>query len=218
MQARRTLDPYAILGVARDATPLQVARAHRRLAKRHHPDLHEGAEAVTEAAEQMRRINEAWAILSNPIRRREFDRNYPAAGTPSAAFSGSHWAASRTPIRPMQPASTRTWASWRATAADTRAAPSAPATAGAAALDLQRFGLGGIDRRRPDRAASARGGVGRPAAGVLALSPPGEQDPAQQDGGDHDRDPGEEDHWPDRSLVGESEALVVRAILATCGH
>jgi curved DNA-binding protein CbpA len=123
MQARRTLDPYAILGVARDATPLQVARAHRRLAKRHHPDLHEGAEAVTEAAEQMRRINEAWAILSNPIRRREFDRDYPAAGTPSAAFSGSHWAASRTPIRPMQPASTRTWASWRATAADTRAAP-----------------------------------------------------------------------------------------------
>ena len=120
--ARRTLDPYAILGVRRDATPLQVARAHRRLAKRHHPDLHEGAEAVTAAAEQMRRINEAWAILSNPTSRREFDRTYPGAGTP-AAFSGSHWAASRTTIRPMQPASTRTWASWRATAADTRAAP-----------------------------------------------------------------------------------------------
>ena len=123
MTSGRTLDPYAILGLARDASALQVARAHRRLAKRHHPDLHEGAEAVTEAAEQMRRINEAWAILSNPIRRREFDRTYPAAGTPSAAFSGSHWAASRTPIRPMQPASTRTWATWRATADDTRAAP-----------------------------------------------------------------------------------------------
>ena len=123
MQAGRTLDPYAILGVGRDATPLQVARAHRRLAKRHHPDLHEGAAAVTEAADQMRRINEAWAILSNPIRRREFDRSYPAAGTVAAAASGGHWAASRTPIRPMQPASTRTWASWRATADDTRAAP-----------------------------------------------------------------------------------------------
>ena len=123
MQASRTLDPYAILGVGRDATPLQVARAHRKLAKRHHPDLHEGAEAVTDAAEQMRRINEAWAILSNPIRRREFDRSYPAAGTVAAVASGGHWAASRTPIRPMQPASTRTWASWRATADDTRAAP-----------------------------------------------------------------------------------------------
>jgi curved DNA-binding protein CbpA len=123
MQARRTFDPYAILGVDRDATPLQVARAHRLLAKRHHPDLHAGAEAVSEAAEQMRRINEAWAILSNPTRRRDFDSSYPAAGTAPASFSGSHWAASRTPIRPIQPASTRTWASWRATADATRAAP-----------------------------------------------------------------------------------------------
>src|ERR687891_489572 len=72
MTARRTLDPYAILGVERDATPLQVARAHRRLAKRHHPDLHADASTVTDAADQMRRINEAWQILSNPIRRREF--------------------------------------------------------------------------------------------------------------------------------------------------
>jgi len=119
MHARRTLDPYAVLGVARDATPLQVARAHRRLAKRHHPDLHEGAETVSEAAERMRRINEAWAILSNPVRRGEYDRAYPSSGTPSAG----HWAPSRSPIRPMAPSSTRTWASWRATAADTRAAP-----------------------------------------------------------------------------------------------
>ncbi len=121
MQAGRTLDPYAVLGVSRDATPLQVARAHRQLAKRHHPDLHEGAEALN-AADQMRRINEAWAILSNPARRREFDHAYPVAGTP-AASSGSHWAASRPPIRPVAPSSTRTWATWRATAADTRAAP-----------------------------------------------------------------------------------------------
>src|SRR5688500_6485955 len=119
MHARRTLGPYAVLGVARDATPLQVARAHRRLAKRHHPDLHEGAETVSEAAERMRRINEAWAILSNPVRRGEYDRAYPSSGTPAAG----HWAPSRSPIRPMAPSSTRTWASWRATAADTRAAP-----------------------------------------------------------------------------------------------
>lgn len=116
MHARRRVDPYATLGISRDATPLQVARAHRRLAKRHHPDLHEGAH---EAADRMRRINEAWAILSNPIRRREYDRAFPSAGT---AVSG-HWAASRSPISPVAPSSTRTWATWRATAADTRAAP-----------------------------------------------------------------------------------------------
>ena len=50
MQVRRTVDPYAILGVSRDATPLQVARAHRQLAKRHHPDL-QGADAAIAAAE-----------------------------------------------------------------------------------------------------------------------------------------------------------------------
>ena len=116
MHGKRTLDPYAVLGIDREATPLQVARAHRRLAKRHHPDLHEGA---TEAAERMRRINEAWALLSNPIARADYDRSHPSAGTPA----GGHWGASRTMIHPSTPSSTRTWASWRATAAETRAAP-----------------------------------------------------------------------------------------------
>ena len=116
MHGKRTLDPYAVLGLAREATPLQVARAHRRLAKRHHPDLHEGA---AEAAERMRRINEAWALLSNPTTRADYDRSHPSAGTPS----GGHWGASRAVIHPSTPSSTRTWASWRATAAETRAAP-----------------------------------------------------------------------------------------------
>lgn len=113
MTARTRLDPYAVLGVARDATPLQVARAHRRLAKEHHPDLHEGADA---AAERMRRINEAWMVLSDPARRAEYDA---ASGIPTQG----HWAASRSPITPSPPTSTRTWATWRATAADTRQAP-----------------------------------------------------------------------------------------------
>jgi curved DNA-binding protein CbpA len=116
MTAQRTMDPYATLGVTRDATPLQVARAHRRLAKQHHPDLHEGAEA---AAERMRRINEAWALLSDPSRRADYDRDHPLAGVPH----GGHWAASRATIQPASPSSTRTWATWRATAAQTRAAP-----------------------------------------------------------------------------------------------
>jgi curved DNA-binding protein CbpA len=109
------LDPYAILGVRRDATPLQVARAHRRLAKRFHPDLHPGEDL----SEPMRRINEAWRILSSTSRRTEYDFSHPAAGSATPG----HWAGSRREIHPAPPTTTRTWATWRATAAETRAAP-----------------------------------------------------------------------------------------------
>ena len=112
---RPVLDPYAVLGVRRDASALQVARAHRQLAKRYHPDLHPGQDMT----EPMRRINEAYRLLSSPIRRAEFDRAHPSAGTASAG----HWSANRQAIRPAQPTSTRTWASWRTTADETRAAP-----------------------------------------------------------------------------------------------
>lgn len=119
MHGRRTPDPYVVLGVPRDATPLQVARAHRRLAKRHHPDLQAGDEGRAEAADRMRRINEAWALLSDPAARAEYDREFPAGGGTRAG----HWTPSRTPIHPSTPSSTRSWATWRASAAETRAAP-----------------------------------------------------------------------------------------------
>lgn len=115
MADRPVLDPYAVLGVPRDATPLQIARAHRRLAKRHHPDLHPGQAG----AEPMRRINEAYRLLSSEIRRAEYDRAHPAGSTPA----GGHWAGTRRPIRPAQPTTTRTWASWRTTADEVRSAP-----------------------------------------------------------------------------------------------
>ena len=115
MANRAVIDPYAVLGVPRDASPLQVARARRRLAKRFHPDLHPGQDV----SESMRRVNEAWRILSSTTRRAEYDRAHPSAGTPSSG----HWAASRPEIRPMQPNTTRSWASWRTSAEETRAAP-----------------------------------------------------------------------------------------------
>ena len=87
MSDRLGFDPYDVLGVGRDATALQVARAHRRLAKRYHPDLHPSDAAHA----QMRRINEAWDVLSSPNRRAEFDRRNPVAGLPRSP----HWSASR---------------------------------------------------------------------------------------------------------------------------
>ena len=122
MPNRAVIDPYAVLGVARDASPLQVARARRRLAKRFHPDLHPDQDV----SESMRRVNEAWFILSSAVRRAEYDRAHPSAGTPLAG----HWAASRSEFRPRQPTTTRTWATWRTTADEVRAAPRTRRAAG----------------------------------------------------------------------------------------
>jgi curved DNA-binding protein CbpA len=62
------LDPYATLGVARDASAAQIQQAYRRLAKRYHPDLNQAS-----TTEPMQRLNRAWAILSNPARRARHD-------------------------------------------------------------------------------------------------------------------------------------------------
>jgi hypothetical protein len=107
-------DPYAVLGVAPDASPLQVARAHRRLAKRFHPDRGPDGDA-----DRMRRINEAWQILSASMRRPTFDHGNPQAARPAAG----HWEASRHTIWSVSPSSSHSWASWRMSAAETLRTP-----------------------------------------------------------------------------------------------
>ena len=115
MGYRDARDPYVVLGIPRGATALQVARAHRRLAKRYHPDLHPGEEVT----DRMRRVNDAWRLLSDPTRRAAYDLEHPVG----SGSSGPHWGATRRPIQPAPPTTTRTWASWRASADETRAAP-----------------------------------------------------------------------------------------------
>jgi curved DNA-binding protein CbpA len=86
-------DAYAILGVARNADDKTVARAHRRLARRHHPDL--AGEAATR---EMMRINAAFEAIRTASARAEYDaaRRPPpprdgtgGAGKPPGRPSGS---------------------------------------------------------------------------------------------------------------------------------
>ena len=63
-------DYYKILGVGQNADAKQVKEAYRKLAFQYHPDRNEGN---PEAAEQMKWVNEAYAVLSNPEKRREYD-------------------------------------------------------------------------------------------------------------------------------------------------
>ena len=64
-------DYYADLGVARDASPEDIKSSFRRLAREHHPDANPGDPA---SESRFRLIAEAYEVLSDPDRRRSFDR------------------------------------------------------------------------------------------------------------------------------------------------
>ena len=65
------MDPYAVLGVARDTPTEEIRQAYLSLARRTHPDVRGDDPA---AAEQMRRINLAWEMLSDADSRAAIDR------------------------------------------------------------------------------------------------------------------------------------------------
>lgn len=73
-------DYYAILGVARSATADEIKKAYRRLALEWHPDRNKSASAT----EKFKKINEAFAVLSDPQKRQSYDQ----FGT--AGVSGAH--------------------------------------------------------------------------------------------------------------------------------
>jgi curved DNA-binding protein CbpA len=68
---RHDRDYYALLGVAPGATAEEIRRAYRRLALQWHPDRNPGNPG---AAERFKDISEAYAVLIDPARRRDYDR------------------------------------------------------------------------------------------------------------------------------------------------
>jgi len=64
-------DYYQVLGVQESADPQQIKEAYRKLAFKYHPDRNQ---KQPETAESMKAVNEAYAVLSNPDKRSEYDR------------------------------------------------------------------------------------------------------------------------------------------------
>jgi molecular chaperone DnaJ len=74
-------DFYELLGVSRDATPEEIKRAYKRLAREHHPDVNPD-DAESEA--RFKEIALAYETLMDPERRRRYDTFGTAAGTGQA--------------------------------------------------------------------------------------------------------------------------------------
>src|SRR5947207_11446445 len=64
-------DPYAVLGVKREATQDEIRAAYRRLAKKLHPDLNPGDK---QAEEKFKQVSTAYDLLGDPEKRGRFDR------------------------------------------------------------------------------------------------------------------------------------------------
>ena len=74
-------DPYEALGLQRGATEDEVKKAHRKLAREHHPD--KGGDA-----EKFKKVQEAYEILSDPQKRQNYDQWGTADGPQGNPYGG----------------------------------------------------------------------------------------------------------------------------------
>jgi molecular chaperone DnaJ len=77
--ATGTKDFYQILGVAENASGDEVKKAYRRLAKKYHPDANPND---TEASERFKEVSEAYSVLSDDQKRKQYDQMRKFGGIP----------------------------------------------------------------------------------------------------------------------------------------
>ncbi len=81
MQANKGL--YRLLGLSKEASQDEIQQAHRKLVRTHHPDANP---EDPQAEERFKKIQQAYEVLSDPEKRREYDEQFQ---TPSRGNSDS---------------------------------------------------------------------------------------------------------------------------------
>ena len=64
-------DYYEVLGIGKNADQPEIKKAYRKLAKKYHPDSNSGN---AQAAERFKEITEAYNVLSDPEKKKLYDR------------------------------------------------------------------------------------------------------------------------------------------------
>jgi curved DNA-binding protein CbpA len=79
MTSRERRDPYIVLGVPRQASGEEIARAYRRSARASHPDS-----GGAGSAERFQAVSDAYEVLRDPRRREVYDQSHPPARSRTA--------------------------------------------------------------------------------------------------------------------------------------
>lgn len=86
---------YDLLGLKPDCTPEDVKKAYRKLSLKFHPDKNDGDEYFSEMFKQ---INEANEVLSNSIKRAEYDKKIDSSNNPKQSYQSNSYSNNKSEV------------------------------------------------------------------------------------------------------------------------